>query len=201
MEGLNFEPTPSAPILSPRKKNPKRFFILLAAIVVILILLFGTFKILGGSNSETPTDITPTPTDFITETPTPTETPTETPTATPTATPTPTPTPTKSATSNPVDSATGLDRSILDVQVQNGSGVTGAAKTAGDFLSGLGYNVISTGNADTQDFVNVTIQVKSTKSNYLSLLKKDLSSKYTVGTTSSDLSSSSTADALIVIGK
>ncbi len=200
MEGLTFEQTPSAPIGSQRKRSPKRFLYLLSAIAVIALLIFGAVKLLGGSKSET-ASITPTPTEIITETPMSTEipTPTETPSLTPTATPTKTPTAVPS--SNPVDSATGLDRSTLAVTVQNGSGVAGAAATAGDYLTGLGYNVVSTGNAATEDFTNVTIQVKSTKTNFLALLKKDLSSKYTVGITSADLASTSSADALVVIGK
>lgn len=199
MDGLSFEQTPSAPIATPaRKKSRRRFFILLAAIAVILILIFAGMKVLGGSKSQNIAEITPTPTQEIL-----TETPTETPTASPTATATPTSTstPTPKPTSNPVDSATGLDRSTLGVSVQNGSGVTGAAAKAADFLKSLGYDIISTGNAATEDFTNVTIQVKSSKANFLPLLKKDLSANYTVGSTSSDLDASSSADALVVIGK
>ncbi|MEX2013257.1 MAG: LytR C-terminal domain-containing protein [Candidatus Levyibacteriota bacterium] len=195
MEGLNFEQTPSAPITSPRRRSPKRFFYLLATIAVIGLLLFGVFQILGSSDEPEVTVITPPPTEFITEAPTETETPT------PTATPTSTATPTTAPTSNPVDSATGLNRSNLSIAVQNGSGVTGAAATARDYLNSLGYDVVSIGNAVSSDFQNVTIQVKSTQSNFLALLKKDLEEKYTVGVASSDLSSTSSAEALVVIGK
>lgn len=194
MEGLTFEQTPSAPIATPRKRNPKRFFYLLATVVVIGLLLFGAFKLLGSNKSPETANITPTPTEFITETPTETPTPTE-------VSPTPSKTPTPTPKANPVDSATGLDRSTLDVEVQNGSGVAGAAATARDFLAGLGYNVVSIGNAANSDFQNITIQVKSTQSNFLPLLKKDLSAKYTVGVTSSDLDASASAEALVVIGK
>lgn len=191
MEGLNFEQTPSAPIITPRKRSPKRFFYLLATVAVVGLLLFGAFKLLGGSNESEITSITPTPTEFITETPTPTEE----------ETPTPTKTPTEKPKANPVDSATGLDRSTLSVTVQNGSGVAGAAAAARDFLVSLGYNVVSIGNAASTDFQNITIQVKSTQANFLPLLKKDLSAKYTVGVTSSDLDATSSAEALVVIGK
>lgn len=193
MEGLTFEQTPSAPI-SPRKRSPKRFFYLLSGVAVIGLLLFGAFTLFGGSNESSVSEITPTPTEFIVETPMPTESPTPTESLTPTSTPTPT-------KANPVDSATGLDRSTLSVSVQNGSGETGVAAKASTFLKSLGYNVVSTGNAATQDFQNVTVQVKSAKTNFLALLKKDLAANYTVGTTSSDLDASSSADALVVIGK
>lgn len=199
MEGLSFEQTPSAPVPAPaRQKSRKRFFMLLAGIIIVILIIFAGTKILGSKGNKTTAEITPTPTQEIL-----TETPTETPTASPTATTTPTPTstPTPKPSANPVDSATGLDRSKLGVAVQNGSGVTGAAAKAADFLKGLGYDIVSTGNAATEDFTNVTIQVKSTKASFLSLLKKDLSTNYTVGSTSSDLDASSSADALVVIGK
>ena len=102
---------------------------------------------------------------------------------------------------NPIDAATGLDRSTLSVEVQNGSGVTGAASKGSDILKSFGYKVSAIGNADNENYENATIQVKSTKSNYLALLKKDLGFSYTVGTTSADLEPSSTADALVIIGK
>ena len=85
--------------------------------------------------------------------------------------------------------------------MQNGSGVVGAAKKAADALKELGYGISSTGNADNYDYTNVTIQVKSGKSNFLSLLQKDLGSSYTVGTASADLTVTSSADALVIVGK
>ena len=58
-----------------------------------------------------------------------------------------------------------------------------------------------TGNADNFDYTGVTIKVKATASNYLSLLKKDLSSDYTVSASTSDLDDSFSSDALVIIGK
>ncbi|HKC14665.1 MAG TPA: LytR C-terminal domain-containing protein [Patescibacteria group bacterium] len=176
--------TPAYNTAIPRKRNPKRLLYLIAAVLVILILFFGVKKLIGGSKSPAPT---PTPVAVETSTPTPTES------ASPTATSSPTP--------NPVDKATGLDRSNLSVAIQNGSGTPGVAGTASDLLKGLGYNVTSTGNADNFGFTDVTVKVKATKKNYLPLLIKDLSSKYTIGASSSDLSASSSADALVIVGK
>src|SRR3989344_5334750 len=110
-----------------------------------------------------------------------------------------TPTPTPKA--DPVDKATGLNREDLTIEVQNGGGVVGAASKGADFLKSLGYHVASTGNADNYDYENTVIKVKSDKSKYLPLLKKDLSANYSVGTSSEDLSASSSADALVIIGK
>ncbi len=104
------------------------------------------------------------------------------------------------ATVSTIDKS-GLDRTKLSVTVQNGSGTEGAARKAADILKEFGYNVASTGNADNYNYQGVTVKVKKDKANFVDLLKKDLSKDYTVATTSSDLSSSSPTDALIIIGK
>lgn len=185
---------------SQTPKKSKKLLYIIIFVVLILIFFFAIQKFFFASNDQVETtEITPTPTEyqFPTDTPTPSQaSPTEEPTSAAKATATPT---TKAI--NPVDSATKLDRSMLSVEVQNGSGEAGAAGKGADVLRGFGYKVSGTGNADNYDYENVTIQVKSTKSNYLALLKKDLGFSYTVGSTSADLDSSSTADALVIIGK
>jgi len=93
------------------------------------------------------------------------------------------------------------EKKTLSIAVKNGSGVTGAAAKASDFLKGLGYNVVSTGNADRDDYKNTKIQVKEAKKEFLDILKGDLSKNYTIGETSSDLPENSSEDALIIIGK
>ncbi|MDO8583286.1 MAG: LytR C-terminal domain-containing protein, partial [bacterium] len=101
---------------------------------------------------------------------------------------------------SPIDKS-GLDRSQLSVTVQNGSGTEGVAGKAANILKELGYNVASTGNADNYNYQGVTIKVKSSKSDFLNLLKQDLSKDYSITANSSDLSSDSPTDALIIIGK
>lgn len=174
-------------------KKPKKF----VYVIIFLIIIVGFFltrNLFSGSNKQKPApSATPTPAEFQFPTDTPAVSPTsaaETPTITPTA---------KSV--NPVDASTGLDRSTLSIEVQNGSGEKGIAASAADVLKNFGYKIASTGNADNFDYLNATIQVKSTKDNFLALLKKDLGFSYTVGSTSADLSSDSTADALVIIGK
>lgn len=182
-------------------KKPKKFiYVIILLVILVGFFLAKNFFFASNEKKETP-GITPTPTEyqFPTDTPTPQVSPTDIPaptksTAKPTATPTVKPV-------NPVDSATGLDRSTLSVEVQNGNGEAGSAGKGSDILKGFGYKVVATGNADNFDYQNVTIQVKSTKTNFLALLKKDLGFSYTVGSSSADLSSSSTADALVIIGK
>lgn len=166
--------TPSYAPISPRKRNPKQLLILLAAVIVILLVLFNGVKFVASKfqkSSPTPTPLT----SVETSTPSPTETPSSTPSASPEASSTP------SASSNPVDSATGLDRSQLSVAVQNGSGESGVGAKAASFLKNLGYDVVSTGNADNFNYTNVTIEVKSSQKSYLPLLNKDLSASYSVG--------------------
>lgn len=176
----------------PTRKSRKRFYVLLAVIVLALIIFFGRSAFLG-SQKQAPTP-TPTPEfQFPTDTPVPTEATSPTPDVTEAPTPKP--------TSNPVDKATGLDRSDLSVEVQNGSGTVGAASKASEVLKSFGYHVVSTGNAGSFDYTATVIQVKSGKSSYLTFLKKDLSTSYTIGATTSDLSASSSADALVIVGK
>ena len=171
----------------------KKFLKLIIFAIIVIGLIWGIQKLFfGGSKEEKTVAITPTPTEY--------QFPTDTPAPSPTGALEPTVTPTSKAV-NPVDSATGLDRSTLSVEVQNGSGETGVASKGSDVLKGFGYKVIGTGNADNFDYQNTTIKVKSTKTNFLSLLKKDLGFSYTVGSTSADLASSSTADALVIVGK
>jgi len=131
----------------------------------------------------------------------PTETPTDTPTPEKSPTPEATKIPTPKPTTNPVDKTTGLDRSQLTVEIQNGSGTAGVAGKASDFLKNLGYQVAKTGNADNFDYKGVTISIKSDFAKYLPLLKSDVSANYTIQTATSDLSASSSADALVIIGK
>ena len=183
---------------SPQSAGKSKKFLKLIIFVIILIgLIWGIQKLFfGGSKEEKTVAITPTPTEYQF----PTDTPAPPPAGGPTGALEPTVTPTSKAV-NPVDSATGLDRSTLSVEVQNGTGETGVAAKGADVLKGFGYKVVATGNADNFDYQDTTIKVKSTKTNFLALLKKDLGFSYTVGSTSADLASSSTADALVIIGK
>lgn len=176
-----------------KRKINKRFIFLIAALFIIAVLFFGS-KFLGQNKNQDINDdtavVTPTEEPSVTTEVFPTDTPT--PSLTPTLTPKP--------TVNPIDKSTNLNRSKLSVTVQNGSGVAGAASKVADELKNLGYNVISTGNADNYDFVNLNIWVKAGSSSFLTLLKKDLAS-YTIGSNSADLSTSFSSDALVIIGK
>jgi len=101
---------------------------------------------------------------------------------------------------SPIDKS-GLDRSKLSIAVKNGSGAEGTAGKAATTLKNLGYNIASTGNADNFNYIGVTIKVKEDQSNFLDLLKKDLTKSYTIKSASADLASDFSTDALIIIGK
>jgi hypothetical protein len=177
---------------APKKRNQKRFALFLVAILIIII--FSVFITLANTKGSKRATVTTTTTTTEEET---TTTTTEEISPNPEESTTPTPKP----TNNPVDKKTGLNRSKLSIEVQNGSGEVGVAGKAAAILKNLGYNVVSTGNADNYDYQNVTIKVSSSQSNFLPLLKSDLGESYTIGDTSSDLSASVSADALVIVGK
>jgi len=177
-------------------KKPKKFVYIILLLIIIVGFFLTRSLFFGSSQQEETSTETPTPTEyqFPTDTPTPSISPAEEEEEEPTVVPT-------AKVVDPVDASTGLDRSTLSVEIQNGSGEVGAAARAADVLKGFGYGIEATGNADNYDYQDATIMIKSTKSNFLALLKKDLGFSYTVGSTSADLDSSSIADALVIIGK
>lgn len=176
-------------------RGSKKIVIIILLLLLFAAAIFGITRFMGVSAPEVKEEVEPSPTEIIFPTDTPAPIPQESPT--PEASKTPTPKP----TGDPVDKATGLDRSELSVTVLNGSGKTGAAKAASDALKSLGYEIVSVGNADSENYENTTIQVKSAQSKYLDLLKKDLSATYTIGTTSADLAADASSDAVVIVGK
>lgn len=176
-------------IIAPSRRNDGGKKLLL--IILVLLIVGGA---VGGfifiSNQGEQEEVAPTPTP--TEVPSPTPTPAQT-TPTPTRKPTPTeklsPTPTKKATKS------------ITLKVLNGSGVTGAARQAADYLSNLGYEILGVGNAPISDLEKTTIEIKKDKESSLAQLKIDLETKYSLGTTSATLSATESADAIVTVGK
>lgn len=181
--------------LQKPSRRPRLLVYIVLFLIILGILIFAGSKFLGsqGGGEPTPTPATPTVAVEPTEEPTPEVTGDLTPTKKQTS-PTPKATSTPKYTPDP-------SKSGLTIQVLNGSGEKGVASQMAETLRSLGYTVSSTGNADTFDYQNVTIQIKSTKSNLLTQLRKDLSSDYTVGSTTTDLSASTSADAVVIVGK
>lgn len=188
-------PAPDSFQTQPQERGSRRFALLVLVVIILGVIVFSGVRFIGSRvKKEAQPTLTPTLVQSI-----PTETPT--PEASPTPTSKTSPSPTPRPTSNPVDPASGLDRSTLNVEIRNGSGVAGVAGKAADFLKSLGYRVSAIGNADNFDYQSIFIEVKSTKSSFLPLLRKDLATDYTIGSTSADLSATSSADALVIVGK
>jgi len=114
--------------------------------------------------------------------------------------PTPTPTGTEAAVATPTPTVA-IVKKDFQIQVLNGSGKSGVAGTMKTLLEESGYTVKGTGNADNFDYENVVIVIKKGKESLLQLLKTDVATKYTVGSTSADLSESKTYDAEVIVGK
>lgn len=93
-----------------------------------------------------------------------------------------------------------VKREDLKIQVLNGTGKAGVAASAKEYLEGLGYKDVETGNASSSDFTETEIAVKDSKKAYLETLKADLSKEYTVSATTKTLSSSSEFDTTVTIG-
>ncbi len=181
---------------SPKRSRRRlaRVFLLILLLLVFSGIGFGAMRFLGSRETTQPSAPSPTPTLDVFPTDVPTIIPTTVVSPSPISSPTPT-------AVNPVDKATGLDRSSLSISVQNGSGEVGAASKMSDALRGFGYRVASVGNADTFDYTDVSISVKPSVSKYLTLLKNDLAKQFTVASSSATLSASASADAVVIVGK
>lgn len=102
---------------------------------------------------------------------------------------TPTPAPTRS-----------LNRLDWPFEVLNGSGVTGAAKGAKDTLTGLGYVVVKTGNANKSNYTKNELFVREGQSGDIDLVLADLKADFNIASISGELKEG-TASARLIIGK
>lgn len=112
----------------------------------------------------------------------------------------PTPEVVSSPASEASPEADEVDRSKPQIRVLNGSGVVGVASSFKDFIEGLGYKVASIGNAENYDYSQTEVRFKEDFKNYEETLVSDLSDKYSVKVSSSDLESSDSADIEIIVG-
>lgn len=113
----------------------------------------------------------------------------------PVTTPTPPPVPTPAPTSQPV-----LNRSNWSLEILNGSGVTGAAKSRADKIQALGYPVVKTGNADKDNYSMSQILVKKELQDQVELVIADLKDIIRIASSAGELKEG-TASARIIIGK
>jgi len=179
----------------------KRAFIYLGVFVLLIAgaILLGN-SLLSSSNDQSKS-VTPTPASTIettapTEQPTPTEAVQATTKPSPTVSTKTTPTPTVSpkSTTSPAQSKS------LQIEVLNGSGVSGEAIRAASLLKAAGYSITGTGNADAFTYQETVIQIKKSKASLGSQLKKDLSGTYVVDPVIQTLAETSASDAIVVLG-
>ena len=93
-----------------------------------------------------------------------------------------------------------LDRFDLKIRILNGKGVSGTASVAQEYLSGLGYEVVSTGNADNFNFSKTEIFLKESKADFKKVLNKDLSDGYRVSNKIGSVDEDQDFDAVVIIG-
>lgn len=94
-----------------------------------------------------------------------------------------------------------FDKSDLSVIIQNGSGEIGAASKVSEVIKEFGYHVIAVENADKFSYDDITLLVQEKYQKYLSLLKKDLETVYTISSFSATLDASASADAIVIVGR
>lgn len=97
------------------------------------------------------------------------------------------------------ESAGTFDRSKWSLEVLNGSGVAGLAKTSADKLVGLGYKIIKVGNSSKSNVTVTEILVSEELSEKSEDLLKDISDNFKQATISGALKDS-TASARIIVG-
>jgi len=111
-------------------------------------------------------------------------------------TPTPTVAPMPTATPTPV-----VDKTTLNIQVLNGSGIAGEANKMKALLEEKGYTVEGTGNAKSYEYEQTEIQVTADNEAFINILTADLTGSYVVGSTAATLKSSLPYNAVVIVGK
>lgn len=194
---------------------PKMVGVILAMLVGIGLLGYAASVFFGekSENAEKPAGVTILPTPARKATTEPTFIPTNifataaissSPPAklspTKTLTPTAKISPTVKTTARGVTPTAAVTES-LKLEVLNGSGVKGAAKTLANALTAEGYTITRTGNADAYTYEGVTITGKKSQKIAIEQLKKDLAAHdYIVKTTTLTLDETATYDATVIIG-
>lgn len=102
---------------------------------------------------------------------------------------------------SPVLKQKNLKKEDLKLEILNGSGISGKAGEAKQFLENLGYKNIEIGNADSAGYAKTEISIKDAKAAYLPILLKDLKDNYTVSAKAGSLEETSQYDAVIIIGQ
>ncbi len=110
-----------------------------------------------------------------------------------------TPTPTTEIRETPTPTPKAVKLDAYNISILNGSGITGEAGKLKTTLTGDGFKVDSTGNADSSDYTATIISAgKDVDPAYLSKLKDELKKTYKLGTDKTIASGSSTTDDVII---
>lgn len=167
-----------APIYQESNDKNAKWLWLLIFLIIIGALVFAFFRGIGPFAAISP---------FVTK-----------------ASPTPSPSPFEQTApiseSSPSSSVESLDKSSVKVKVLNGSGVTGKAATVKVLLESAGWSVAAIGNADNSDYKTTEVKVKDSAKSFLDAIVKDLSDKYSAGSSSKGLEASDSADIVVIVG-
>ncbi len=112
------------------------------------------------------------------------------------AKPTPTPTQTPAPTAAPA-----VAREDITIQVLNGGGTPGAAGRMKTFLEEKGYTVSDTSNTEEYTYTTTDILAKPDKEAYLTLLRTDLETDFTLGTVAATLAEDVAFDVQVIVGE
>jgi len=171
-------PTAQSPIYQESQEKNAKWLWMLIIFIIIAALVFAFFKGIGPFAKFSP---------FIQK---------EEVSPTPMAISSPSPTSTSEATPG----AGSLNKAEPKIRVLNGSGTAGVASSFKDFLEGLGYKVASIGNANNYDYASTELRFKEAFKKFKDTLVSDLSSKYSVKVSSSDLEATDSADIEVIVG-
>ncbi|HTK03812.1 MAG TPA: LytR C-terminal domain-containing protein [Alphaproteobacteria bacterium] len=160
-------------VAQPRKSGGQKTLLIIGILILVGILGFVIFKT-ATKKDEVALD-EPTPFDNLTTASE--DTTSQTPTPTPSASP--------SATVKPAD------KSVISIEIQNGTGVPGEAAYLQTQLKNLGYSDIKVGNASSTDATATIVTFgKDVASTIVTEITKKLESIYTTVTTKTATSGS-----------
>lgn len=101
----------------------------------------------------------------------------------------------------PTPSVNEVDLTKYPISILNGSGIRGEAGKAQTLLEKAGFEISSTGNAESYGYTETTIQIKSkVEKEFLVKLIKSLGENYKVSTKTQSLQNSSKSDVIVIIG-
>jgi len=93
-----------------------------------------------------------------------------------------------------------IDLTKYEIEILNGSSVSGEASRQKESLTAEGFTISSVGNADNSDYTDTIIKAKAeVDKNFITKLKNVLSASFTVGETES-LSDDSSVPVVVIIG-